>query len=270
VEPGPAVLDAFGVGGGAAAPLAGGEGRAWRAGDIVLKPEANEAMVAWLAGGVEHVADTDAFRIARHRAATDGRWVVEGWAATEWLDGAHAPGRWDDVLAASRAFHAAIAHVAPPPDGTLDRSTQWAAGDRVAWDGESFDGSAGVRAAIERVRGHIDAEWTGPSPQVIHGDIGGNVLFADGAAPAVIDVSPYVRPAEFANAVAVVDAIAWQAAPLTLAIRFAASVELGDQLLARAVVYRLVAAAIAWAALPERIAAEVDAFSPVLTVLGPA
>jgi hypothetical protein len=93
------------------------------------------------------------------------------------------------------------------------------------------------------------------------------VLFADGQPPAVIDLSPYVRPAAFASAIAVVDAMAWEAAPLTLAIRFGTRNEQGDQLLARAVVFRLIAACEAWRDYPERIGAEVDAYQPVLSAI---
>ena len=56
------ILAAFGVGKDDAAPLAGGEGKAWRAGDLVLKPEANAPLVEWVAGSVEQIADTAAFR----------------------------------------------------------------------------------------------------------------------------------------------------------------------------------------------------------------
>src|SRR5205807_4511542 len=114
---------AFGVGKDDAAPLAGGEGKAWRAGDLVLKPEANAPLVDWVAGSVEQIADTAAFRMARHVPSGDGRWVVDGWQATTWVEGTHVSGRWDDVLAASRAFHAAIASVATPPAGVLDATS---------------------------------------------------------------------------------------------------------------------------------------------------
>ena len=35
---------------------------------------------------------------------------------------------------------------------------------------------------------------SGVAPQLIHGDLTGNVLFGDGLAPAIIDLSPYWRP----------------------------------------------------------------------------
>jgi prepilin-type processing-associated H-X9-DG protein len=80
--------------------------------------------------------------------------------------------------------------------------------------------------------------------QLIHGDLGGNVLFADGEPPAVIDFSPYWRPAGLALAVAAVDAPMWDGADPAILGQLAvqAGYDPADfsQLLARALVYRLV------------------------------
>ena len=50
----------------------------------------------------------------------------------------------------------------------------------------------------------------------MHGDLTGNVLFADDLAPAVIDFSPYWRPTGFASAIVVGDALLWEGADETL------------------------------------------------------
>ena len=52
-----------------------------------------------------------------------------------------------------------------------------------------------------------------------------------------------------------------------LAFRFGTKVDGGEQLLARAVVYRLIAAAIAWERFPERVGAEVGTYRAVLTAI---
>ena len=75
--------------------------------------------------------------------------------------------------------------------------------------------------------------------QLVHGDLGGNVLFADGAPPAVIDFSPYWRPPGLALAIAAVDALTWSGADPAILDALDGEPEL-DQLLARAHVGRLV------------------------------
>jgi uncharacterized protein (TIGR02569 family) len=264
------VLAAFGAVG-EATRLEGGEGNSWRVGDIVLKPDGPSEVLEWLVSSVETVADTGDFRMARHLRSGDGRVVVDGWAATAWVEGTHGSERWDDVLTASRAFHAALASVGLPPADLPWADTPWRTASRVAWNEQpaATDVPAAVTAVLDRLAPVTSVMWAGAPAQVIHGDIGGNVLFADdlGLPPAIIDMSPYVRPAAFADAVAVVDAIAWEAAPITLAFRFGTTVEHGEQLLARAVVFRLIAAATAWPQYPERVATHVDAYQPVLSAI---
>ena len=102
------VVAAFGGDAAGLDKLAGGQGDAWRAGDVVLKPDGEPEVTAWLAETVEPAATSDAFRLASHVRSTTGAWVVDGWAATQWVDGAPGSGRWDDVLEVSDAFHAAI------------------------------------------------------------------------------------------------------------------------------------------------------------------
>ena len=65
------------------------------------------------------------------------------------------------------------------------------------------------------------------------------MLFAAGEPPAVIDFSPYWRPAGLALADAAVDALMWGGADPAVLDELAGQPEL-DQLLARALVYRLV------------------------------
>jgi hypothetical protein len=66
----------------------------------------------------------------------------------------------------------------------------------------------------------------------------GNVLFAGTAPPAVIDFIALARPAGFAAALVVVDAVAWGGAPVSLAAQ-GQHVPQWGQLLRRACLFRL-------------------------------
>jgi prepilin-type processing-associated H-X9-DG protein len=74
----------------------------------------------------------------------------------------------------------------------------------------------------------------------VHGDLSGNVLFADGRPPAIIDFSPYWRPAAYADAIVAVDGLLWFDADPEL-LRLADSSQDFPQLLVRAQIFRLVA-----------------------------
>jgi uncharacterized protein (TIGR02569 family) len=75
--------------------------------------------------------------------------------------------------------------------------------------------------------------------QLVHGDLTGNVLFADGLPPAVIDFSPFWRPTGYASAIVVADALVWEGADASL-LDAVAHIEGFDQLLVRALIMRAV------------------------------
>ncbi|MBY8880152.1 aminoglycoside phosphotransferase [Actinacidiphila acidipaludis] len=237
--PPPAVLDAFGVQG-PAVPLAGGQGRSVLVGGFVFKPaEAPDDEVEWSASLFESLAPGSGFRVPLPRRAADGRSVVDGWTASEFLTGEPGPRRhWDGVLGAGRAFHAALRHV--PRPGFLDRHTHpWAVGDRVAWgeqDVDVIDDLAAPFAALRELRRPVRQD----AAQLVHGDLTGNVLFAEDEVPAVIDFSPYWRPPVFAEAVVVADGLLWFDLPSGL-LSGGGDHPDWQQMLIRALIFRLVA-----------------------------
>jgi hypothetical protein len=187
--------------------------------------------------------------VTGHGAAGD--WVAQDplagdWVAWQWLPGEPASWSgvspfWPSLIAASRAFHAALAGRPAPPWLGRDGS-QWTIGDQVAW-GERDPGSV-LAAAPGPLAAQLRSLLAALRPvrlptQLIHGDLGGNVLFAAGEPPAVIDFSPYWRPAGLALAVAAVDALTWSGADPAILGELAGEPEL-EQLLARAHVGRLV------------------------------
>jgi aminoglycoside phosphotransferase (APT) family kinase protein len=144
---------------------------------------------------------------------------------------------WPELVAASRAFHRAIADAAVP--GWVDRRrNRWAVADRFAW-GQTDDVELAPELAdlIDDLRAATRPVAT-PS-QLVHGDLAGNVLFAAGSPPAVIDFSPSHRPAGYPLAVAAVDLLTWSSAPASILDELADEADV-DQLLLRALIYRLV------------------------------
>ena len=266
MRPGPEVLASFGA---SADPvsLPGGRGTAWQAGEVVLKPVGDPLVARWTANLYRDLDPLDpldplaagrdpGFRVPRplRTVAKDGAtgdWVAQdplagAWVAWQWLPGEPASWAgvsplWPRLIAASRAFHAALAGRPAPPWLGRDGS-QWTVGDQVAW-GERDPGSV-LAAAPGPLAAQLRSLLAALRPvrlpaQLIHGDLGGNVLFAAGEPPAVIDFSPYWRPAGLALAVAAVDALTWSGADPAILGELADQPEL-DQLLARAHVGRLV------------------------------
>ena len=228
------VLGSFGLSG-EAELLPGGQGETWRVGNVVLKPVGFVAEAVWRAEVLAGLPEGLGFRVARPVRAADGSWVAEGWEASEVLPGATDVGRPGDVLTAGLAFHQAVADL--PRPGFLDvRDDPWTYGDQVAWEERPVAGSPPYRQLVGRLveaRRAVDL-----TAQVVHGDLLGNVMFADGLPPAIIDWPVYWRPPSWAAAVAVVDALCWYDAKPELAARWSYLPEWG-QMLIRALIYRI-------------------------------
>jgi uncharacterized protein (TIGR02569 family) len=226
------VLDAFGLSE-PAVLLPGGQGETWRSGAVVLKRAVSES--AWRAEVLAELPESDDFRVPRPVRARSGEWIAFGWEGTELLAGATDVRRQDEVLTAAGAFHLAVAGL--PRPGFLDgRDDPWSDGDRVAWGEQSYDGTP----AYVELAGPLVAAWRPVDlvEQVVHGDLPGNVMFADGLPPAIIDWPVYWRPPSWASAVAVADALCWYGAEPGLAARWAHLPEWG-QMLIRALIYRM-------------------------------
>ncbi|QNN53481.1 hypothetical protein [Nocardioides mesophilus] len=194
--------------------LPGGQGSSWVAGTLVFKP-GGDPVHEWLAVALDDLA-TDGFRLAAPVRTRHGTWSWEGYTATRWLEGREPdptkPSTWLDVLEAGRAFHRAVAHL-DRPDCLDVREDWWAVADRVAW-GEHVirfrSELAGLGRRLQRVLEPLG------TPQVVHADLTGNILFSPGLPPGVIDVSPLWRPPAYAEGVVVADALCWQDAPPSL------------------------------------------------------
>ncbi|MEV4473640.1 TIGR02569 family protein [Nonomuraea sp. NPDC049504] len=208
-------------------------GGAWRAGPVVLKRVTFLPETLWRAEVLASLPEPPEFRLARPVRAGGG-WVVDGWEAARLVAGEPDVRRQDDVLRAGAAFHAAIAHL-PRPDFLDVRDDPWAHGDRVAWGERPVTSdAAALLAPLVRARRPV-----GLPSQAVHGDLPGNVLFAPALPPAIIDWPVYWRPAAWASAVAVADALCWYGATPGLAARWAHLPQWG-QLLVRALIYRIV------------------------------
>ena len=194
--------------------LAGGRGGSWAVAGLVLK-RASGPVHEWWAEAMAHVV-LDGLRLAAPVRTRRGEWSCDGWSATRWLEGSgpdHRDGStWLEVLEAGRLFHDAVATLSRP--GCLDgRQDRWALADRAAWGERVLDLHPALAGVGRRL--HRALEPLGPS-QLVHGDLTGNVLLSETLPPAVIDISPYWRPRDYAAGVVIADALCWHDAPPSL------------------------------------------------------
>jgi uncharacterized protein (TIGR02569 family) len=214
--------------------LVGGEGNSYLVGDLVFKPTLSETETIWRSELLSTISQ-NGFRVAEPRKTREGRWTYGGWEAAAFLEGKEEKGRWKEKIAVSRIFHSALKDVEKPR--FIEKASHpWAVADRMVWGEQKLE--YGQRLSV--VMGQL-MEMVKPISlphQLIHGDMTGNILFQDNLVPAIIDLSPYWRPAEFATAVIIVDSIVWEGADESLLSEMDNTV-VSNQLLVRSALWRI-------------------------------
>ena len=181
------------------------------AGGLVLKPSGGGPEHQWLGEALDRVV-LDGVRAALPVPSADGAWTVDGWSATSVVTGSAVdlalPSTWLAVINAGRAFHRAVAHLGRP--AFVDsRDDPWAIADRVAWGERPMRFVPEFADVADRLRAQPDPPGRA---QLVHCDLTGNVLFAPGLPPAVIDISPYWRPPFYAEGVVIADVLCYHGA----------------------------------------------------------
>lgn len=228
--PAPEVLTAFGA---RATPerMSGGRGLTWRAGDIVVRPVGDPEESTWKSAVLATLEESDEFTVPRPIPDDRGGWVRDGWEAWEWIPGAADESRVGEIVHAGAAFHRSIAGL-PRPEFIARSDDPWSRADRMAWGEEPLPSDELLDLLSAAFRS------VGSAPQVIHGDLLGNVMFAPGRPPALIDWAPYWRPPGTGVAIAVVDAVCWHGYPLSR-MGDAYGVSEWGRLLVRALAFRI-------------------------------
>lgn len=213
MQPSPDVFDLFAVPEGTVT-LEGGHGRSVLAGDLVLSPGRDEHTANWLnpilaplAAELDHERPRS-LRIAMPIPTRDLRWVVHGWGATRYEPDARVCRDLDVLLATGRLLHARLdTRVSTPPADMHRRQDRWATAELVAFGERQPTGiPTSVAPLVARLMAALDTTSLGPD-QLVHGDLARNVLLDASSIPLVIDFSPYWRPALWADAVCVLDAV---------------------------------------------------------------
>jgi uncharacterized protein (TIGR02569 family) len=253
------VLDEWGVT--AATPLEGGRGTAFCADDVVFKPVTDDVQAIWIAELLATLPEPSDIRLIRPARSRSGRWVVNGWSAWHRLDGTLQIGDWRAALEVSRHFHAHVADVQQPD--VPPASHPWAIGDRYAWGERAFEMPAEFSDVATRLESSREA-LSLPN-QLVHGDLLNNILVADHLRPAVIDVSPYWRPARYADAIIVVDAFGWNGAGAD-ALDTMRDPQ-GVQLMIRATLFRLASAVLLCDRNQRRLAPQRETYEHITAAL---
>lgn len=206
------VRHAFGVrADGDATHLDGNTGGVHVVGTIALKQVSDPGEAEWEQHTLAALEPGDDVRWPRPIAAPDGRFVVDGWIADEFLPALRpvAPD-WAAVVDAGRRFHRRTAHLVPPVAMLDARTHRWARGERHAFDEATVD----LPPAAAVLDGEL-ARRCRPDPrpvQFVQVDLAANVFVDPDGVPVVLDIAVGARTPGYASAVVIADALVWHRA----------------------------------------------------------
>jgi len=232
-QPSERILDAFGVKG-LPILLEGGEGTTYQAGGFIFKPAENIEEANWRAELMNSIVE-DGFRVPHPVKSKNNKWIESGWCVYTFLEGKEVTNRWEEKINVSRKFNKSLANAAKP-DFIDKASHPWAIADKMIWGFLPMQYGEILKPAMIRLESLIRP--INLKNQLIHGDMTSNILFHNTLPPAVIDLSPYWHPAQYAEAIIVVDSIVWDDAPDTIIKELDNTFET-YQLLLRAAMWRI-------------------------------
>lgn len=183
-----------------------GQGHTYQCGNMVIKRTGNVAESIALAEIMLALPQSEKLRLPTPLKTIDGEWVVDDFVAWTFLSGADLCGNYEEKVAAIDTYNEIFSTVSKP-DFMDHRSDGWAVADRVCWGEQVAVYEPVFQNIIDDITPLLE-DITLPE-QLIHGDISRHILLESGSAPAVIDITPYWRPANFAHAVMMVTDIAW-------------------------------------------------------------
>ena len=243
--------------------LAGGEGHSLRVGQCVFKPVANIERYSWSCDLLLKLTRRS-FRISEPIRAIDGSFVYHGWAASIFESGEHIDGRWPEKLNITRMFHSELNEIAfSPMPPSNDR---WSLAHEITWQLAPLPLTLHPKTTnmIEKIFAHYQP--LSRHPGIIHSDISGNILFHEKLDPCVIDFSPAFGSVEYAEAILVADAIAWENAPVDI-VNLIAFNEYYRQYLLRAINFRIIVAALFRPKNFEWFLREYTGFQPLIDII---
>lgn len=217
--------------------LPGGVTGVMRFGDVVVKPVVDGPEAQWEQATFAALAPSANVRWARPIPATDGRWVVDGWIANEFIAALTpvAP-RWDEVIEFGNRFHNATVAIPPPIEMLGARSHRWARGERHAFDEAEIALPREVAMVDDQLRAWCVPERA--TAQVVHVDLTHNVFLDAAGTPVVLDISPGYRTPTYCAAVVIADALVWSGADIRT-VDALGGIDTARPVLARALRFRL-------------------------------
>jgi len=192
---------------GAGIQLEGGQNNSYRYGNIIIKKNDGDNVNIDLICTILSRIDSDRYRVAKPVLSINNRFIEDGYVATFYEEGQHHYNNIEEVIYISNLFHNDIQHYSI--DLMKDVDTKWTNAMDILFrnrdipynvDNDNLETCLNMMKMLKPFNDEL---------QIIHGDIGGNILFHSKLPPCIIDFSPCIAPAKMANAIVITDYVTW-------------------------------------------------------------
>lgn len=220
--------------------LPGGEKRSYRIGNYVLKHinKDSEEYINWISDLMDTLPEKG-FRISKPLKTKTGAWITQdGWTAWSFIEGNH---QFEDnipqTIEGIMSFHKALEAI-PKPDFLTTANDPYNKADKYTFDEINIVINPQLENLVNSLQ-ILKKPLISLSNQLIHGDLNpDNILLTENRPPAIIDLAPYWRPADFSLAVYAYWIGPYRNHPERL--KYFKSIPQFDQLLLRAAIRMLV------------------------------
>lgn len=213
--------------------LIGGQNESFRVGSVVLKKVYDPNEYLWIAKVLKDIDFSDVF-LAKPLKSKNGEFIVENFGATAYFPKSKHDFNVSNTLQLCRSLNEKIKHI-QKPESTDEINNPWKKAHKIAWETESNNSFPDKIQALLNLRKPLSLPV-----QLVHIDLAQNILKNNLNQYAIIDFTPAFFPKEYAEAVIIIDSIAWHQAPLSTIDYLEINTELSYQLLLRALIFRLV------------------------------
>ncbi len=200
------ILDAFAIQG-EITRLSGGQQNSYRVGNYVVKFNDGDNRKYDYIANILLSINNPQYRIAKPVKSIYGEYVREGYIVLNYEEGEHDVDNIAETLQLSKLLRQDLQNFDIEQLEQVDN--QWSYAMDILFRQRGFPEYVTEKHKLICTNLLRKMENYSGELQIIHADLGGNVIFHNSLPPCVIDFSPNVAPPKLQEAIIVSDAIAW-------------------------------------------------------------
>ncbi len=187
-------------------PLKGGHGLSYKYHNVVIKPVWDKELYEFTSP-IYNFLEQNGYRISKNLKSINNNFVELGFGATSFEPGFHEKSRLKEKLYISKLFHEDLkkTKIKKLPES----DNRWNLANKIIWNYKEIPKNVNkkYKPCCEEIINKLPK--IKDDFQLIHADIGGNILFHEFLDPLIIDFSPVIGPVKYAESIIICDSIAW-------------------------------------------------------------